>query len=279
VKIDSWDTKGTCVTPFLRYFYSENWRGMIAARCHTVPQLIQIPAKVCVEVFKTLPVNPSTSPVSLHLLVSIEHLTFSDWKRFRLAAWAHPNRWLAHSARLDNAIPSLQYHYNTFNTTTDDSAPVIRIGTLILVGSPLGFLPWQRNDRFSSSVRKPAYKSCHLYAGCRLDSKRAPSRPIPATLQPTGFDNILPLFDTSSMVHSRSSLVCTPDMICCHTFSLTLTTMTLYHSSLRWFETYALTSIPRGLPSSFVQLRTAYAVLLTHWNAAELAPLQRHVSA
>ena len=64
------------------------------------------------------------------------------------------------------------------------------------------------------------------------------------------------------MVHSRSSLVYTPGTIFCHAFSLTLTTMTLNHSSLRWFGTYALTSIPRGLPPSFVQLRTAFAVLL-----------------
>ena len=172
--------------------------------------------------------------------------------------------WLATTARQGNAIPSLQCHYSTFHTTTDDSAPVFCIGTLILAGSPLGFLPSQQNDRFSSSAQKPAYKSCHLYAGCRLDSKRAPSRLIPATLQPTGFDNVRPLFDTSSMVHSRSSLVYTPGTIFCHAFSLTLTTMTLNHSSLRWFGTYALTSIPRGLPSSFVQLRTAFAVLLTH---------------
>ena len=137
------------------------------------------------------------------------------------------------------------------------------------MGPPLGFLPLHWNDRFSSSVQKPAYKSCHLYAGCRLDSKRVPSRLIPATLQPTGFDNIHPLFDTSSMVHSRSSLVCSPDMIFCHAFSLTLTTMTLYHSSLRWFGTYALTSIPRGLPSSFVQHELLPQFFLTHWSTAE----------
>ena len=139
------------------------------------------------------------------------------------------------------------------------------------MGPPLGFLPLHWNDRFSSSVQKPAYKSCHLYAGCRLDSKRAPSRLIPATLQPTGFDNIHPLFDTSSMVHSRSSLVCSPDMIFCHAFSLTLTTMTLYHSSLRWFGTYALTSIPRGLPSSFVQHELLSQFFLTHWSASGIA--------
>ena len=141
---------------------------------------------------------------------------------------------------------------------------MICISTLILIGPLFGFLPSQRNDRFSSSIQRPAYKSCHLYAGCHLDSKRAPSRLVPETLQPPGFDNIQPLFDTSSMVHLRSSLVCTPDMIFCHAFSLTLTTMTLDHSSLRWFGTYALTSIPRGLPSSFVQHGLLMQSFLTH---------------
>src|ERR1700723_4722503 len=33
--------------------------------------------------------------------------------------------------RLNNAVPSVQSHYRTFNPTTDDSAPVPRIGTLV----------------------------------------------------------------------------------------------------------------------------------------------------
>ncbi len=36
---------------------------------------------------------------------------------------------------LNNATPSLQPHYRTFITTTGCSAPVPRIGTLILIGS------------------------------------------------------------------------------------------------------------------------------------------------
>ena len=36
-------------------------------------------------------------------------------------------------ARLNNATPSVQLHYRTFHPTTDRSAPVLRIGTLILV--------------------------------------------------------------------------------------------------------------------------------------------------
>ena len=37
--------------------------------------------------------------------------------------------------------PSLHVHYRRFITNTDQSAPVPRIGTQILVGLPLGSLP------------------------------------------------------------------------------------------------------------------------------------------
>jgi hypothetical protein len=38
--------------------------------------------------------------------------------------------------------------------------------------------------------------------------------------------------------------------------------MALNHSSLRWFETHAFTSIPRGLPSSLIQHELIRSVLL-----------------
>ena len=41
----------------------------------------------------------------------------------------------------DEPTPSLYLHYRDFITTTSWSAPVPRIGTLMLVGSPLAFLP------------------------------------------------------------------------------------------------------------------------------------------
>ena len=44
-----------------------------------------------------------------------------------------------HSVKPDDAAPSLHPHYRDFITTTGCSAPVPRIGTLTLVGPPLGF--------------------------------------------------------------------------------------------------------------------------------------------
>ena len=72
----------------------------------------------------------------------------------------------------DNAAPSVQFHYRTFLPTTGCSAPVPRIGTLILVGLPLEFLPYHRDDRFPRSTQEPGSGSRYLYAGCRPSSKQ-----------------------------------------------------------------------------------------------------------
>jgi len=76
--------------------------------------------------------------------------------------------------KTDNAAPSVQFHYRTFYPNTGCSAPVPRIGTLILVGPPLEFLPYHRNDRFPRSTQEPGSGSRYLYAGCRPSSKQAP---------------------------------------------------------------------------------------------------------
>src|ERR1700688_4288857 len=43
--------------------------------------------------------------------------------------------------KLDSVAPSLRLHYRTLNTTTRDSAPVLRLGTQALMGLPLELLP------------------------------------------------------------------------------------------------------------------------------------------
>jgi len=46
--------------------------------------------------------------------------------------------------KLNDVAPSLQSRYRTFITTTRDSAPAPRFGTLTLTGRPLESLPWHR---------------------------------------------------------------------------------------------------------------------------------------
>jgi hypothetical protein len=54
-----------------------------------------------------------------------------------------------------------------FVTNTDPTAPSPRIGTLPLVGRPLGVLPWHRGDRFPRSTQEP-------FAGLTPSSCRSP---------------------------------------------------------------------------------------------------------
>ena len=56
--------------------------------------------------------------------------------------------------------------------TTDHSAPVPRIGTVGLAGSPLGPFPLHRGDRFQGSVPEPDPRSRRLKAGCHAGRKQ-----------------------------------------------------------------------------------------------------------
>ena len=62
--------------------------------------------------------------------------------------------WVVYMTKLDDVAPSVQPHYRTFSPTTDDSAPVPRIGTLILadavrlnfslaIGTTGSYVPYQ----------------------------------------------------------------------------------------------------------------------------------------
>ena len=54
-----------------------------------------------------------------------------------------------------------------------------RIGTLILVGPPLEFLPYHRNDRFPRCTEEPVPGSRRLHAGCRPASKQVAAGLVP----------------------------------------------------------------------------------------------------
>ena len=130
---------------------------------------------------------------------------------------------------------------------------MLRIGTSTLVGLPLGCVIYHRNDRFPRSARKLGSYSRHLYAGRRPSSKQvslglilgwnklpvlATSGELSTPRQWFGFTRLHEPYLTQSYAGP---------------FLLTLTTMALYHSSLRCFEACSCKPAPRGLPSSFVQ--------------------------
>src|ERR1700730_10462281 len=112
---------------------------------------------------------------------------------------------------LNNAAPSVQSHYRTFNPTTSRSAPVPRIGTLVLSVLPIGFLPWHRDDRFSRSIQEPDPESRRLCAGCRSGSFRTAPELIPRDEGPLGFDIGTCVSTRRRTVCFRSPLRTTPD--------------------------------------------------------------------
>src|SRR6516162_627442 len=61
-------------------------------------------------------------------------------------------------SRLNNAVPSVQSHYRTFNPTTNCSAPVPRIGTLVLTVSAV-WTPWRCPANQCTSTASPTIVS------------------------------------------------------------------------------------------------------------------------
>ena len=135
-----------------------------------------------------------------------------------------------------------------------------RIGTLILVGPPLGFLPCHRSDRFPRCTRKPESGSRRLHTGCHPACKQVSSELLPGQCTPPSFD----IAYSFSIRHERFTFVRLPDSYLtgsCPAFSLTLTTMALYQCSLRWFEACSYKPTSRDLPSSLPHLSVAHVHL------------------
>ncbi len=96
-------------------------------------------------------------------------------------------RWIR--TRPPDVAPSLHRQYSDFLTTTSDSVPGPRIGTQVLVGSPLKRLPSYRDDWFPQ---------CHREAWTRRTPParrtplgrlhRAPPRLLPTVSPSIGFD-------------------------------------------------------------------------------------------
>src|SRR3954462_4414261 len=106
-----------------------------------------------------------------------------------------PHRWVDPATKLGDWAPSLHAHYRHFLATTSPSAPVPRIGTLALVGLPLGLLPSHRGDRFPGSLFEPGSDSRHLHAGRHPGSKRISPALIPGQRLLPGFD-VVPTLST-----------------------------------------------------------------------------------
>ena len=92
--------------------------------------------------------------------------------------------------------PSLHRHYSDCSTTTSDSAPVPRIGTQVLVGSPLERLPSHRDDWFPQFRREAWIRLTPPARRTPWAAFRATPRLIPTVPPSVGFD-VMSWFPTS----------------------------------------------------------------------------------
>jgi len=157
--------------------------------------------------------------------------------------------WVDPTTKPGDWASSLHAHYRHFFATTSPSAPVPRIGTLALVGLPLGLLPWHRSDRFPGSMFEPESDSRHLNAGRHAGSKRISPALIPG-------QRLLPGFDVVHMLSTLRRWFTCVRLSDPHrtrsrrAFSLTLTTRALDPSRSRWFGACLRRPAPRDLPPS-----------------------------
>ena len=126
------------------------------------------------------------------------------FQRFCLTPWLLPSL-VDQTIRPDDPTPSLHLHYRDFNTNTGWSAPVLRIGTLTLMGSS--------HLNFSLSIEAtgshvPHKSLAQVHAIFMPDAAPAVSR----FLLDLSWSSVSPQFwrhpfhfDTSSMVRLRSS--------------------------------------------------------------------------
>jgi hypothetical protein len=136
--------------------------------------------------------------------------------------------------RLNNAAPSVRPHYRAFIPITRCSAPVLRFGTLDLVGaawsSPLA------SERQVLTFRTRAWLSFAPPAGCRSGGLQTSPELIPEEGSPPVSTSPNPL----STLHrrfacARLSQPCLPGSR--PDVSATLTIIALDDSSSRWLET------------------------------------------
>ena len=120
--------------------------------------------------------------------------------------------WLYVKRSYDDRIPSLPWHYISFNTTTNSSAPAMHILTFILANMLACIFHLTLHDRI---LLFP------LWACCRIPVTSTPAATYPVNRFPIDFSRhphkttvltaLVSLNDASSVLHLRSALQHTTD--------------------------------------------------------------------
>ncbi|MEY9707848.1 hypothetical protein ACVI1J_010266 [Bradyrhizobium diazoefficiens] len=175
----------------------------------------------------------------------------------------------------DDNAPSVQCHYSAFVPNTGVSAPVLRIGTLLLAAT----------SRLESSLHIGAtgsYVPCQSlirgHAAFMPDAGWAVGR-LPPTLA-RGIDILIPVSTSIEHVTTRHQRFTYVRLLGSHLtefpppFPPTLTTRALYPRSSEWFDVYPCRSTSEGHPPSLTKLRQASCRSLTS-TAHDVLMLER----
>jgi len=118
--------------------------------------------------------------------------------------------------------------------------------------------------RFSSSVPEPGIESRHLCTGHHMASKQVSAMLVPGAEGTLRFRcRLLIRFDALSVVHLRSSLYSSHDVISSRLLTMTFTTAAFGRSSSWLFEACSYKPASKGLPSSPAQHRAHTSAFLT----------------
>ena len=118
--------------------------------------------------------------------------------------------------------------------------------------------------RFSSSVPEPGIESRHLCTGHHMASKQVSAMLAPREEGPLRFRcHLLIRFDAFSVVHLRSSLYSSHDVIYSRLLTMTFTTAAFDRSGSWLFEACFCKPASKGLPSSPAQHHAPTSAFLT----------------
>ncbi len=152
----------------LRYVHPTHGRRHIAARRHSIPELIKVVAEAILEVLDRLSIYASRSLIGLHTFEGLPDFPLRDVERLRpdhatppVTGWP-PARTEHHNPFGPAPLQHLQPYYGLFCPC----AP--HWYSRSCEDRPLGPLPLHRSDRFPRSMQEPDPGSRRLRAGCRL---------------------------------------------------------------------------------------------------------------
>ena len=249
----------------LRISYPAHRRREVSSRREPVPELVEIPFQVLLELGNRLPVNPGRTFIGSNLPVCLPHQPLEGYQM--ASASGHslvpPVFRLTRDCPADSPSPSLRYHYSSLITTTGRSAPVPWTGTLpltvpaacgtLLHPAPSGTgIPGRRVLLFP---QEPESCSRPLHAGCRRGSKQVSPRLIPGPHTFSWFRHHLKHFDASTRVRFHSPSRSAPDAVFAASFPRRSPPRLLTGAARGGLLPPSCSATAEGLPPSLAQHR------------------------